>query len=168
MKRILVCLLMTLSVITSSAQVIGAYITDNNGDFTNVRNAPKGKVVGKISTKLVVMVALENYNDGWWKLSGLPENAEEATEIPLPASDSGYWVHYSVVGFSTRNYGGQTLQLHASPDTDSPVTFSFSEEMQLHPVGVVDGWVKVKTDDGKHTGWIQDEWICDNPLTNCC
>lgn len=78
------------------------------------------------------------------------------------------FINYSVVGFSTRNYGGQTLQLHASPDADSPVTFSFSEEMQLHPVGVVDGWVKVKTDDGKHSGWIQDEWICDNPLTNCC
>ena len=117
MKRLFVIVAMTWSVITLSAQRIGAYITDTDGPFTNIRNAPKGKVIGKISTKQTVIVALENYTNGWWKLVGLPEDAEE---------------------------------------------------LQLHPVGVTDGWIKVKTSDGKYTGWIEDEWICDNPLTNCC
>lgn len=73
-----------------------------------------------------------------------------------------------VVGFDTRNYGGQTLSLRQSPDAGSKVVFSFKEEMQLHPVGMKGDWVKVKTSDGKHEGWIETEWICDNPLTNCC
>jgi hypothetical protein len=29
-------------------------------------------------------------------------------------------------------------------------------------------WVKVKTIDGKYTGWIEEEWLCGNSLTNCC
>ena len=168
MKRLFVIVAMTWSVITLSAQRIGAYITDTDGPFTNIRNAPKGEVIGKISTKQTVIVALENYTNGWWKLVGLPEDAEEAKDIPLAYSASGYWIHYSVVGFSTRNYGGQTLHLRQSPDAHSPIVYAFSKELQLHPVGVTDGWIKVKTSDGKYTGWIEDEWICDNPLTNCC
>jgi hypothetical protein len=29
-------------------------------------------------------------------------------------------------------------------------------------------WVKVQTSDGKFTGWIEEEWLCGNALTNCC
>ena len=37
----------------------------------------------------------------------------------------------------------------------------------LRPVDIRGNWVKVKTIDGKHTGWIESEWLCGNPLTNC-
>ncbi len=168
MKRLFFFLTLTLCVMTVSAQTIGAYVTDTKGPFTNVRNKPKGEVIGKISTKQIVMVTLKNYTNGWWQLEGLPEDAEGAKEIPLAYSATGYWLHWSVVGFDTRNYGGQTLSLRQSPDAGSKVVFSFKEEMQLHPVGMKGDWVKVKTSDGKHEGWIEAEWICDNPLTNCC
>lgn len=168
MKRLFFFLTLTLCVMTVSAQTIGAYVTDTKGPFTNVRNKPKGEVIGKISTKQIVMVTLKNYTNGWWQLEGLPEDAEGAKEIPLAYSATGYWLHWSVVGFDTRNYGGQILCLRQSPDAGSKVAFSFKEEMQLHPVGMKGDWVKVKTSDGKHEGWIEAEWICDNPLTNCC
>jgi len=38
----------------------------------------------------------------------------------------------------------------------------------LRPMEIKDDWVKVKTIDGKYTGWIEIEWLCGNSLTNCC
>ena len=114
------------------------------------------------------MVVLENCTKGWWKLAEKPSYAEEDVDIPLQPSATGYWIHYSTVGFGTRNYGGQTLHLRKSPDDKAPITYSFSKELTLHPIGVQGDWVKVKTSDGKHSGWIEMDWICANPLTNCC
>ncbi len=114
------------------------------------------------------MVVLENCTKGWWKLAEKPSYAEEDVDIPLQPSATGYWIHYSMVGFGTRNYGGQTLHLRKSPDDKAPITYSFSKELTLHPIGVQGDWVKVKTSDGKHSGWIEMDWICANPLTNCC
>lgn len=167
MKRLFAILTMTLTVITVSAQSVSAFVTDDD-QYTNLRDAPKGKVVGRIDNKLTAMVVLENYTNGWWKLAGEPSYAEEDVEIPLQPSATGYWIHYSMVGFGTRNYGGQTLHLRQSPDDKAPITYSFSKELVLHPIGIKGDWIKVKTGDGKHTGWIEIEWICSNPLTNCC
>ena len=154
-KRLFAILTMTLMVMTVSAQRVVAFVTDSD-PFTNLRDAPKGKVIGKIDNKLTAMVVLENCTKGWWKLAEKPSYAEED------------WIHYSMVGFGTRNYGGQTLHLRKSPDDKAPITYSFSKELTLHPIGVQGDWVKVKTSDGKHSGWIEMDWICANPLTNCC
>lgn len=166
-KRLFAILTMTLMVMTVSAQRVVVFVTDSD-PFTNLRDAPKGKVIGKIDNKLSAMVVLENYTNGWWKLAETPSYAEDDAEIPLQPSATGYWIHYSTVGFGTRNYGGQTLHLRKSPDDKAPITYSFSKELTLHPIGVQGDWVKVKTGDGKHSGWIEMDWICANPLTNCC
>ena len=78
------------------------------------------------------------------------------------------WIHSSVLGLHTRNYGGQPLNLYASPSEDAPVVATIREEAaDVRPLDVnADGsWVKVKAKAG--TGWIQRNWLCDNPLTNC-
>ena len=40
--------------------------------------------------------------------------------------------------------------------------------IELRPIDVKGSWVKVKTTDGKHEGWIESDWLCGNSLTNCC
>jgi SH3-like domain-containing protein len=69
---------------------------------------------------------------------------------------------------ATRNYGGQTLYLRKSPSASAPVVYKFKEEITLRPMEIKGDWVKVQTSDGKFTGWIEEEWLCGNALTNCC
>ena len=50
-KRLFAILTLTLMVLTVSAQRVVAFVTDSD-PFTNLRDAPKGKVIGKIDNKL--------------------------------------------------------------------------------------------------------------------
>ena len=159
-----------LSAVSMQAQdKVSAMVTDDNGAYTNIRNAPKGKVVDKLSTKVMAVVQLTSPRNGWWRIvGGCCEDYENDVSVSFSGSTTGYWIHYSCVGFLTRNYGGQRLSLYAAPSSRSKALYSFSEpETLLHPVNVKGEWVKVKTKDGKHEGWINSEWLCYNPLTTC-
>lgn len=68
----------------------------------------------------------------------------------------------------TRNYDGESIHLRESPSNDAASLYSTNEEISLRPLEVKDGWVKVTTFDGKHIGWIEENMLCSNPLTNCC
>ena len=150
-----------------NAQSLDVFTADNNGKFTNVRNAPKGKVVDKIPTNENAMIGVEKPTNGWWKIVGDTYDTGDS-EGKLKGSTTGYWIHYSVLGTRTRNYGGQTLYLRQSPSASAPVVYKFKEEIVLRPIDIKGEWVKVQTADGKFTGWIEEEWLCGNALTNCC
>ena len=170
MKRrfFLTSLMMVFFAMTSMAQSLELYISDNTGTPTNVRNAPKGKVVATLPVGSTIILSVESPTNGWWKITrGQYEDAERGDK-KLKGSTTGYWVHSSVLGIGTRNYGGQRLNLHQSPSSKSAITYSFKEELELNPIDIKGTWVKVRTKDGKHTGWIELEWLCGNPLTSCC
>ena len=170
MKRTFLLLALILVVLIGYAQSLSVYISDSNGEFTNVRNAPNGKVVAKIPTSKIVVLDVTSPQNGWWQIDGgqVAYTGDDDEVVNLKGSSTGYWIHHSVIGLDTRNYGGETLRLRKSPGAKSAVVFSFKEEMHLMPLEVRGDWVKVKTADGKHIGWIETEWLCDNPLTNCC
>ncbi len=150
------------------ANALGVFVWDDNGP-TNLREAPKGKVVVSLpdDDEYIYTLLVSDCVNGWLKVVYIG-----AIDRELPFNMSDYkelWIHNSVIGTSTRNYGGQTLHLYAEPDENAKVTYSFGDETLLHPLETdVDGWVKVRTGDGKHEGWIQREWLCGNPVTNCC
>ena len=170
MKRIFI-LMAVLACITLSAtaQSLGVYINDNNGKYTNIRNAPNGKVVFKLKLPNAngTMFAVDRVVNGWWHIDGTEySNGDEEGEFT--GSTTGYWIHNSVITVDTRNYGGQKLSLRSKPSAKASVVFSFKKEISLIPLDIKGDWVKVKTADGKHTGWIEREWLCGNSLTNCC
>ena len=169
MKKKLFVLLMMMTCLSVgvSAQSLGVFTYDNNGKFTNVRNAPKGKVVDKIPTEVCAMIGVEKPTNGWWKIIGDTYDTGD-DEGTLKGSTTGYWIHYSVLAMGTRNYGGQTLYIRQSPSASAPVVYKFKKEIQLRPMDIKGEWVKVQTTDGKYTGWIEEEWLCGNSLTNCC
>lgn len=167
-KKLFVLLtLMTWLSVGVSAQSLGVFTYDNSGKFTNVRNAPKGKVVDKIPTEVCAMIGVEKPTNGWWKIIGDTYDTGD-DEGTLKGSTTGYWIHYSVLAMGTRNYGGQTLYIRQSPSASAPVVYKFKKEIQLRPMDIKGEWVKVQTTDGKYTGWIEAEWLCGNSLTNCC
>lgn len=151
----------------AKAQGIGVYILDNDGNWTNVRNAPKGKVVFKLPAREGVMIEVDHQENGWWRLVN-PVGFTGDEKITMSGSTTGYWVHWSVVAVGTRNYGGQKLTLRQEASEKSAVVFTFTKELQLRVLDIKGKWVKVRTIDGKYTGWIDINWLCGNSLTNCC
>ena len=168
-KKILMALALTTFVVIAKAQLLGVFISDDTGTPTNVRNTPKGEVVAKLNPTSGIMLAVEYQKNGWWEISDGnycdPDN-DFKEEYPT-GSTTGYWIHYSVLALGTRNYGGQTLHLRKSPSSKAKSVYSFKEEIILRPMEIKGEWVKVQTADGKHTGWIEDEWLCGNSVSNC-
>lgn len=169
MKKNLIMLFVLLTALsaTVNAQSIGVFTWDSKGKFTNVRNAPNGKIVDRIPTSEAAMIGVEKPTNGWWKIVGNDYDMGDF-QGTLKGSSTGYWIHYSVLAMGTRNYGKEKLTLRKLPDAKSVVVYSFTEEILLRPIEIKDDWVKVKTTDGKYTGWIEIEWLCGNSLTNCC
>ena len=154
-----------------SADRVDAYLYDKDGNFTNVRTAPKGDLKVQLPHEgCNICFILTDYNNGWWRIidCGDAEGNEAVAGICAKAVD-GY-IHYSCVGVSSRNYGGQSFELRATPDDNGKVVWTTKEEIMVRPTGVnKDGsWWKIKTEDGKHEGWVPAEALCTNPLTNCC
>lgn len=146
-----------------SAKVnVYAYITDPQA---NIRNAPNGKVVTTLTDNGGgYVVTLLKVSNGWWKIdSTIEQCGDNDTEINLKGSSNGYWVHNSVIGFT--GVGDGTAVLYSKPNYKSRKLGQSAE--LLHPIGVQGKWVKVKTADGKYTGWIHTDKICFNPLTTC-
>ena len=110
MKKIIFTIMVLLATQSAilRAQSIGAFTWDSKGKYTNVRNAPNGKVVDRIPTSDAAMIGIEKPTNGWWKIFG---NHYDTGDVQgtLKGSDTGYWIHYSVLAMGTRNYGNQKL-----------------------------------------------------------
>lgn len=172
MKKLLMGLLMAImGCAEMNAQTLSVYIHDNVGKFTNVRQQPNGKVADRIPVNASAMLEVETPKNGWWRIVGNCYDGilkDDFEVVKLKGSKTGYWLHYSCIGVSTRNYGGQHLFLRNSPTAKARVVYTIKEETVLRPVEIKGDWVKVKTVDGKATGWIEREWLCGNSVTNCC
>ena len=107
--------------------------------------------------------------DGWWKVLEIWRVGDDDSEVVLEGSDTGeYWIHHLALGLATRNYGQEELYLREAPDEGAKVIYTFNKELLLMPLDVQGDWVKVKVDGYDIIGWIEAEWLCSNPLTNCC
>ena len=182
-KYLLMAMAVGLLFVSSAAraQSVQVFINDDKGPFTNVRDGVKGNIVGKIPVDQSIMLAVEEPKNGWWRICEGMYYTPDGDETKLSGSQNGYWIHSSVIGISTRNYGGQTLCLRDQPSEVGKPVFTFSKELLLNPIDVKDEWVKVQTPDGKHSGWILEYWLCgdqllltryqkttSHPLGTCC
>lgn len=167
-KLYLIIFVLAFTSLSAVAQSLAVYIHDNDGPYTNVRNQPKGKVVDRIPSNSSAMLDVVKNVNGWWLIFEGEYWVPDEGDKKLKGSNMGYWIHQSVIAVSTRNYGGQKLQLRKGPSQKQAATYSFEEEIMLRPIDIKDDWVKVQTLDGKHSGWIEREWLCGNSVTNCC
>lgn len=152
------------------ADCVSVFLTDDDGDYTNIRNRPGGKTVVKLPHNTSYGMTILNPTNGWWQIDPdlIYEADDDMMEVVLSGSTTGYWLHHSVVGVTTRNYDpAWRVGLRSEADESAPVTHWLAPETLVHPVDVDGDWVKMVTADGKHTGWITTYWLCDNPLTTC-
>ena len=171
MKKIVVLSILMVCVFAVHAQeTISALISaDESGLMPSIYNRPNGSVVMQLHPSESYVLSLTMPKKGWWKvISVYNEEDENDTRASLEGSDTGeYYIHYSVIGTTSKNDGGERLYLRKSPKAKAKVVYSFTEEyVILKPIDIKNGWVKVETEEGK-VGWIEEEWLCASNLTNC-
>lgn len=175
MKKMILTLLtmaVALSVNAQSGAKAYAYIFDSSGTATNVRNAPNGKVMQKLpEIDGGYVVALLEVKNQWWKIDPVVElygDYDEDESIKLKGSSTGYWVHYSVLGFTIAGDNENVLRETPSPN-GKPLKLgaTYLEETGLRPLETRGEWIKVITADKRHTAWMPIDRICSNPLTTC-
>ena len=172
MKKILLTTVMMVIALTVNAQTgVCAYILDASGTPTNVRNAPNGKVVQTLSdVDGGYVVELLEVKNNWWKIAPEVEVCGDVDDetLQLKGSKTGYWVHYSVLGFGIS--GDPENVLRETPSSKAkPLKLGrgYLFEVGLRPLEIRGKWIKVITTDKRHTGWMPIDRICDNPLTTC-
>lgn len=169
MKKVLLFFVLCVVALGAVAQDTMTAILWDSDEQTNIRNKPSGAVVMTLSAENPYVLNLTTPQNGWWRVLDLWNAADDLDPTILANSDTGeYWIHYSVLVVSTRNYGGQELCLRDAPDEGAGVVFSFTQELMLRPIDIKGDWVKLKMDGSGIEGWIEAEWLCSNPLTNCC
>ncbi len=142
------------------------YIIDNDGPVTNIRNAPRGKVVATLPTDKSFAVRLLAVKGEWWKIGDVADQyGDDEMEYVLRGSTTGYWIHRSLLQFTIA--GDPTGAMHAKPSAKSRTIKVTGAEQAYHPIGVSGKWIKAVSTDGKVTGWIHRDRICYNPLTTC-
>ncbi len=170
MKRLYIMMLASLLAITAFAQssnYLTIYILDNDGPVTNIRNSPGGGVVAKLSTDGSYSFAVSEIRNGWMKVVKSSAYSYDDDKNPLSKVNSECWVHSSVTACNTLGDGGVKFTLRQQPSASSAVSYTSKEYTVFRVVDLKGAWVKVKTIDGKHSGWIRNNELCGNPVTTC-
>ena len=173
MKKIFLTILTMIITMSVYAQTgASAYIFDETGTPTNVRNAPNGQLVQKLpNIDGGYVVSLLEVKNNWWKIDPVVEiyGGEDEDHVNLKGSTTGYWVHYSVLQFTIAGERENVIRTKPSSKA-APVKFtepSYLAEIELRPLEILGEWIKVITVDRRYTGWMPIGSICSNPLTTC-
>ena len=146
------------------ASKVDVYLNDPDDSGTNIRSSPGGDVVLTLVKKdkeMEFFLILTQSKDGWFKVKNPIGTMEEDIKIP----NSEAWIHGSVISVNTRNYGGQDLNLLDHPKDGKVVGVIKEESYGLRIKDLCGTWVQVEY---KGTiGWIEDKWLCGNPVTTC-
>lgn len=176
MKKILFLLLCTLTTVTSFAQNntrFDLYISDTDGAYTNVRNAPSGTVVKQLPTSATFALTVVACRNGWFRidkssLECMDLTPAQAAKYSLKNVKGECWVHGSVLGCTTMGDGSLRGQLRVNPTASSArVKTRTNDWTLLRPVEMRGKWLKVQTSNKKISGWLPIEEICSNPVTTC-
>lgn len=79
---------------------VNGYIYDNDGDFTNIRNSPKGTVIDKIPCGMGRFGAFfDRESNGWWHIKDSKVYDSQTGEYKKLNGDD-CWIHKSIVKIS--------------------------------------------------------------------
>jgi hypothetical protein len=143
---------------------LAAYLDDPDLSGTNIRKSPGGAVVMQLvkdEVNIEYFLTLTEAKNGWFRIESPVGGMENDFEIP---GGEG-WIHGSVIAADTRNYGGQKLELRSEPGGGKLVGIIDEDVGGLRLKDLCGDWALVEY--AGTTGWIETEWLCGNPLTNC-
>lgn len=144
-----------------------AYVNDPDDEGpTNMRTNPNGKIIQKLPQGEDYMFHIIAQQDGWFQIADLISFSEE-----IELQKTSGWIHFSVVGASTRFCCDEGVPLYKYPDVSDAFYIGqipFERSIKIKELYFDFALVEFKTEnDKKLEGWIQQEWICGNPVTTC-
>jgi hypothetical protein len=144
----------------------GAVVSDPDPAGLNVRDAPKGAVVGQLP--LHTMVQITEASGSWMKIEDAWSAEHEELELP------DGWVHGSMLTTFLKTpdeYGPDTKPvLREGPETGSASTpIPYDKPSAISVVGCSREFLRVdvKVGDSTSTGWLGFDSHCPNTVTNC-
>lgn len=146
--------------------VLGVFVKDSDPE-TNVRNAPKGKVVAKLHNGDMIDIE-EQAENGWFRIAAnIYDNGEGEPKKICKNDSEVLWIHSSVIMADWVSDGMVVVTMFAAPDFNSKKTAEFNGyDGRIQRILDVQGeFVKVKTQIG--TGWVHKDFLCGNSLTTC-
>lgn len=133
-------------------------IYDTTGTPTNIRMTPAGKKCG--DTMGPNNLVIDKQEKGYFHIVGdmLEDWTDECDNVQYLYGDhkTGYWIHHSCLAVKSRHINGAPLHLYKDWDDCNipPISYTLKSETILRPIDITkEGWVKVQTLDGKHSGW---------------
>lgn len=143
-----------------------AYIDDPDDAPTNMRDTPNGKVIQKLPQGEDYMFNIIAQRDGWFQITDLISFSEE-----IEIQKTSGWIHASVVGASTRFCCDEGVPLYKYPDASDEFYIDqipFERSIKIKELYADYAFVTFKSESEKSLeGWINQEWICGNPVTTC-
>lgn len=146
-------------------------IYDTSGTPANIRLAPKGKVSKYTMENDCYDLVVCEQKDGYYRIvDNEIENwtADCDNMLFMEDNSTGYWVHRSCVAVMSRHNDGAPLKLLKDWDDcdPQPTVHTITQPTILRPISYseCEGWVKVQTLDGKHTGWVTKDKL--GPVRN--
>jgi uncharacterized protein YecT (DUF1311 family) len=138
-----------------------AYIIDPDPKGTNVRNAPKGKIITTLPYRPddpeIITVKVTGHKNKW-------------LSVVLHDGRKG-WIFGELVGVSLRNYDpGSVTALRTRPDPDAPAVGDIFGDEEVSIIGGEGKWALVQYRHPKGhvlTGWLDPVKQCPNPYSTC-
>ncbi len=137
---------------------------------TNLRATPGGKIVYKvpIDHRDYFTMTLIECKDGWFKIKGNLESV--IPEIPDMILSGDCWIHNSVIAATLFGSIDEPV-VREEPNENAKIITEMSDTYNIvvHFLDMKEDWVKISytKENNEIIGWIPNEWICCNPLTNC-
>ena len=174
-KRILVtmsAILLAALPMLGQTHELNCFVCDPDTEgMTNIRSAPKGKIVHRLEPAGFYQLTALVQSGGWWRIKDGIVYDEGGCEEKVPGGEA--WIHRSVLAVATDYEDGQLRKLYAEPRKDAKRLMVIHEiRALLRPLELsADGkWVKVTYDPSQYedhpcetvTGWIEKSQVRDD------
>jgi hypothetical protein len=151
---------------------MSAYVNDPDPNGLNVRDAPKGTVIGRIPFQHAgTILTVDCAEKGWLHFSEASVIEEDDSPVEEPAQEG--WVYGKLMRVDpSEGAPDARIPLYSAPDTSSErVTDLEISAMDVRILGCRGAWVRVEIEyhEGgeEFRGWLREGDYCDSPVTTC-
>lgn len=146
---------------------VEAYVIDPDPKGLNVRFGPGSEyaVKTRLLTQNETQVSIKGASGSWVLI-------DEAFELEAVEESKGLqgkgWVYGPMLALTTRYVGLKkepAVRLFQEPNHNSAVVVRLPRDTEVRVIGCRGDWVQVRYKT--HTGWLDAESQCGNPVTTC-
>ncbi len=142
---------------------IDAYFIDSDRNGSNIRNAPsaQSQIINQVDNMTTVL-HITGVQNGWFQVDHIYDAASEGGDVDVFKGLG--WVHAAIVGGD--GMGGGTPLLQA-PHKKAKWLTNIGVEKGIGLISCKGTWAYVQSGRGKLKGWVENQTMCSNPLSNC-